>query len=70
MKLIDDRQENTNIQQDNIDEKQEKNKKKDVEFKSVSNTTKQGKNFSEANSEKTELENNQKETDKEKGGKE
>lgn len=70
MKLIDDRQENTNRQQENIDEKQEKNKKKDVEFKSVSNTTKQGKNFSEANSEKTELENNQKETDKEKGGKE
>ncbi len=70
MKLIDDRQENTNRQQENIDEKQEKNKKKDVESKSVSNTTKQGKNFSEANSEKTELENNQKETDKEKGGKE
>lgn len=70
MKLIDDRQENTNRQQENIDEKQEKNKKKDVEYKSVSNTTKQGKNFSEANSEKTELENNQKETDKEKGGKE
>lgn len=92
MKLIDDRQENTNIKQENIDEKQKNTKKenkdveeavkstneeeylenaeKNVEAKSVSNTTEQNRISPEEDSEKTELKDNQKEIDKEKGGKE
>lgn len=70
MKLIDDRQESTNREQENIDEKQEKNKKKDVRTKLVSNTAEQDQISPGENSEKKELEDNQKEIDKEKGGKE
>lgn len=99
MKLIDDRQENTNIKQENINEKQKdikqentkkenkdveegvtstneeeylenENAEKNVEAKSVSNTTEQNRILPEEDSEKTELKDNQKEIDKEKGGKE
>ncbi len=70
MKLIDDRQESTNREQENIDEKQEKNKKKDVGTKLISNTAEQDQISPGENSEKKELEDNQKEIDKEKGGKE
>lgn len=66
MKLIDDRQESKNTKQEN----NINNEKKDAGDKSVRNTTAQDQILPEENSKKTELEDNQEEIDKEKGGEE
>ena len=66
MKLIDDRQESKNTKQEN----NKNNEKKDAGDKSVRNTTAKDQILPEENSKKTELEDNQEEIDKEKGGEE